>query len=271
MNSKAPHIGIPRTVSPAATMMITSTMTTSGVDRGPWEGPPPGASGKSNESMFVPTCRCVTPRARHGIWLHRELLTATSRSARQPLDLLTSDPTITIRGPLGWAIDSQTSACSPPEDGEQADEQNAYEPGNASRGNGTGGFIHFRPGGIAEAGHRVPRSSSTLPPAPVPRFPWRRGCTMKQGPGITVFQRGAHEGGASSPDATTLHTLRRDFPEQASAHGIRHIVCSRCAPRLRPPPARWEQESGLLPSACQAGSNFGQRPWSSLFGGQPCG
>lgn len=41
----------------------------------------------------------------------------------------------------------------------------------------------------------MPSSITTLPPALATEAPWRRGCTMKQGPGNTAFQRGAHTGG----------------------------------------------------------------------------
>lgn len=45
---------------------------------------------------------------------------------------------------------------------------------------------------------------------------------MKQGPGTTAFQRGALEGGASPPDATTLRPIPRPRPRRT---GPRSGMC----------------------------------------------
>lgn len=78
-----------------------------------------------------------------------------------------------------------------------------YNPGDsktAGQRNETAIFIHSRPGAIAEAGHQVPSSLQRRPGTGC-RGPLASWLHHETGTGLTAFQRGAHERGASPPDA----------------------------------------------------------------------
>lgn len=148
---------------------------------------------------MIPACRRVTPLTGACIWLHREPRRADFQIGSPDWwDLLTSDTAITTRGYGMRCVDTQVSRHPPPEQRGWVTIDNRANQKDAGQRRVARKLNQLRPGAVAQVDTRCNLLRNAACGTCCRGSPWRRGCTMKQGPGITAFQRGAHEGGAST-------------------------------------------------------------------------
>ncbi|GGT67685.1 hypothetical protein GCM10010207_78060 [Streptomyces atratus] len=113
-------------------------------------------SGKSDERMHIPNWRHVRTLDKARTWAAPHSRRGLPDPVRQPAgDPLTSNPIITMRGPSGKNIDSQTSRARIHDPGEHVDEPTTRHQETAGQKNETKLFIHFRPSSVAENTHTM--------------------------------------------------------------------------------------------------------------------